>query len=163
MDEPRHLPVPLPGSEAAGTADTSPAPADWKQQLDRLEAKADRNARLLRICIGLLVGLIAVLCIGFGVLFYHGSVAYRSILQATEQVDTLAGTLQDSLDSMEPGELDRLLQSLPDIAEKLSQLDVDALNQVIQQMPALMQAIQDLEAQTSQITSWFSGLGGLFR
>lgn len=163
MDEPRHLPVPLPGSESAGPADASPAPADWKQQLDRLETKADRNARLLRICIGLLIGLIAALCIGFGVLFYHGSVAYRSILQATEQVDTLAGTLQDSLDSMEPGELDRLLQSLPDIAEKLSQLDVDALNQVIQQMPALMQAIQDLEAQTSQITSWFSGLGGLFR
>ena len=163
MDEPRHLPVSLPGSEPAGTADTFPAPADWKQQLDRLEAKTDRNARLLRICIGLLIGLIAVLCIGLGVLFYHGSVAYRSILQATEQVDTLAGTLQDSLDSMEPGELDRLLQSLPDIADKLSQLDVDALNQVIQQMPALMQAIQDLETQTSQITSWFSGLGGIFR
>lgn len=162
MDEPRHLPVPLPGSESAGTADTSPA-ADWKQQLDRLEAKTDRNARLLRVCIGLLIGLIVVLCIGLGVLFYHGSVAYRSVLQATEQVDTLAGTLQDSLDSMEPGELDRLLQSLPDIADRLSQLDVDALNQVIQQMPALMQAIQDLETQTSQITSWFSGLGGLFR
>lgn len=162
MDEPRHLPVPLPGSESAGTADTSSA-ADWKQQLDRLEAKTDRNARLLRVCIGLLIGLIVVLCIGLGVLFYHGSVAYRSVLQATEQVDTLAGTLQDSLDSMEPGELDRLLQSLPDIADKLSQLDVDALNEVIQQMPALMQAIQDLETQTSQITSWFSGLGGLFR
>lgn len=162
MDEPRHLPVPLPGSESAGTADTSPA-VDWKQQLDRLEAKTDRNARLLRVCIVLLIGLIAVLCIGLGVLFYHGSVAYRSVLQATEQVDTLAGTLQDSLDSMEPGELDRLLQSLPDIADKLSQLDVDALNEVIQQMPALMQAIQDLETQTSQITSWFSGLGGLFR
>lgn len=163
MDEPRHLPVPLPGSESAGTADTSPATADWKQQLDRLEAKTDRNARLLRICIGLLIGLIAVLCIGLGALLYHGSVAYRSILQATEQVDTLAGTLQDSLDSMEPGELDRLLQSLPDIADKLSQLDVDALNRVIQQMPALMQAIRDLETQTSQITNWFSGLGGLFR
>lgn len=156
MDEQRHLPVPLPGDK------TAPLP-DWKAQLDRLEATANRNARLLKICIGLLIGLIAVLCVGFGVLFYHGSVAYRSLLQATEQVDTLAGTLQDSLDSMEPGELDRLLQSLPDIAEQLSRLDVDALNQVIQQMPDLMQAVEDLESQTSQITSWFSGLGGLFR
>lgn len=158
MDEPRHLPVPLPGdTPAAGSA------PDWKAQLDRLEAKADRNTRLLRICIGLLAGLLAVLCIGFGILFYHGSVAYRSLLQATEQVDTLAGTLLDSLDSMEPGELDRLLQSLPDIAENLSKLDVDALNQVINQMPALMQAVEDLERQTSQITGWFNGLGSLFR
>ena len=154
MEEPRHFP--------GDNTDEKTAP-DRQDQLDRLEAKIDRGNRLLRLCIGLLAGLIAVLCIGFGVLFYHGSVAYRSLLQATEQVDTLAGTLQESLDSMEPGELDRLLQSLPDIAEKLSQLDVDALNQVISEMPGLMQAVEDLEAQTSQITSWFSGLGGLFR
>lgn len=154
MEEPRHLPGDTAGDKAA---------PDWKAQLDRLEAKTDRNNRLLKICIGLLIGLISVLCVGFGVLFYHGSVVYRSLLQATEQVDTLAGTLQDSLDSMEPGELDRLLQSLPDIAEKLSQLDVDALNQVISEMPDLMQAVEDLESQTSQITGWFSSLGGLFR
>lgn len=158
MEEPRQQPVSPPD---AGTGDNT-AP-DWKVRLDRLEAKTDRNNRLLKICISLLIGLIAVLCVGFGVLFYHGSAAYRSLLQATEQVDTLAGTLQDSLDSMEPGELDRLLQSLPDIAEKLSQLDVDALNQVISEMPDLMQAVEDLERQTSQITGWFSSLGGLFR
>ena len=157
MDEPRHLPVPLPEEKAAASPD------DWKARLDRLEAKTDRNARLLKACIGLLIGLIAVLCVGFGVLFHHGGIAYRSLLQATEQVDTLAGTIQDSLDSMEPGELDRLLQSLPDIAQKLSQLDVDALNQVIAQMPDMMQTMEDLERQTSQITGWFSGLGGLFR
>lgn len=158
MEDPRHLPVPLPGSTSAGES----AP-DWKQQLDRLEAKADRNGRLLRMSVGLLIALLAVLCIGFGVLFYHGSIAYRSLLQACEQVDTLAGTIQESLDSMEPGELDRLLQALPDIAERLSRLDVDALNRVIDQMPALMQSVQDLESQISQITGWFSGFGGLFR
>ena len=150
MEDPRHQPdAPVP-------ADTS----HWKAQLDRLEAKTDRNGRLLRLCAGLLVLLAAILCIGFGILFYHGGIAYRSLLQATEQVDTLAGTLQESLDSMDPGELDRLLQSLPDIGENLSKLDVDALNQVIQQMPDLMQAVEKLQEQTSQITGWF---GSLFR
>lgn len=156
MESPRNLPVPLTGGNAAE------AP-EWKQQLDRLEVKADRNGRLLRICIGLLIALIAVLCIGFGVLFYHGGIAYRSLLQACEQVDTLAGTIQQSLDSMEPGELDRLLQSLPEIADRLADLDVDALNEVIRQMPALMQSLQELQQGVDQITGWFSGFGSLFR
>lgn len=156
MENSRNLPVPLTGSE------TADAP-DWKQQLDRLEAKADRNGRLLRICIGLLVALIAVLAIGFGVLFYHGGIAYQSLLQACDQVDTLAGTIQQSLDSMEPGELDRLLQSLPEIADRLADLDVDALNEVIRQMPALMQSLQELQQEVSQITGFFNGFGGLFR
>lgn len=156
MENSRNLPVPLTGSE------TADAP-DWKQQLDRLEAKADRNGRLLRICIGLMVALIAVLAIGFGVLFYHGSIAYQSLLQACDQVDTLAGTIQQSLDSMEPGELDRLLQSLPEIADRLADLDVDALNEVIRQMPALMQLLQELQQEVSQITGFFNGFGGLFR
>lgn len=156
MENPRNLPVPLSGSDA----DDAP---QWKQQLDRLEAKAERNGRLLRICIGLLIALITVLCIGFGVLFYHGGIAYHSLLQACEQVDTLAGTIQQSLDSMEPGELDRLLQSLPEIADRLADLDVDALNEVIRQMPALMQSLQDLQQGVDQITGWFSGFGNLFR
>lgn len=155
MENPRNLPVPLPG-------DAADVP-EWKQQLDRLEAKADRNGRLLRICIGLLIALIAVLGIGFGVLFYYGGTAYQSLLQACEQVDTLAGTIQQSLDSMEPGELDRLLQSLPEIADRLSSLDVDALNEVIRQMPALMQSLQELQQEVSQISGFFSGFGGLFR
>lgn len=156
MENPRNLPVPLTDSEANDTP-------DWKQQLDRLEAKADRNGQLLRICIGLLIALIAVLGIGFGVLFYYGGTAYQSLLQACEQVDTLAGTIQQSLDSMEPGELDRLLQSLPELADRLADLDVDALNEVIRQMPALMQSLQELQQEVSQITGFFSGFGGLFR
>lgn len=156
MENSRHLPVPLPDGSAAE------AP-EWKQQLDRLEAKADRNGRLLRICIGLLIALIAVLVIGFGVLFYYGGTAYQSLLQACDQVDTLAGTIQQSLDSMEPGELDRLLHSLPEIADQLANLDVEALNEVIRQMPALMQSLQELQQEVSQISGFFSGFGSLFR
>lgn len=154
MENPRNLPVPMSGAAEV---------PEWKQQLDRLEAKADRNGRLLRVCIGLLITLIAVLGIGFGVLFYYGGTAYQSLLQACDQVDTLAGTIQQSLDSMEPGELDRLLQSLPEIADRLANLDVDALNEVIRQMPALMQSLQELQQEVSRISGFFSGFGGLFR
>ena len=157
MENARNLPIPLPG-----TAPDTEAP-EWKRQLDRLEEKADRNARLLHICIGLLAGLLAVLCIGFGVLFYHGSTAYRSLLRACTQVEELAGTVQDSLAALDTDELNRLLQSLPEIADRLNALDVEALNDAIRQVPELLTSVQELERQTGQITGWFNGLGGLFR
>ena len=39
------------------------------------------------------------------------------------------------------------MQTLPDIADKLSQLDVDALNDVMAKLPATMDAVAQLQQQ----------------
>ena len=53
-------------------------------------------------------------------------------------MNELAATLQASLDSVDPEALDSMMQDLPQITEQLKRIDVDALNTVLDKLPALM-------------------------
>lgn len=143
--------------------------ADLKHQLDRIEAQLElqdaQNRQLLRnqrrrfILNGVVLAVFVVLAV---LLFYYSRIAYGQILQTTAQVNELAATLQDSLATLDSAELDEMMQTLPDLVDQLSRVDVDALNEVLQKLPGLMDSVEDLQAQTDRISTWFASLGSLF-
>ena len=51
---------------------------------------------------------------------------------------------------------------LPEITEQLKKIDVDALNKVLTELPALMNTVSSLQSQVESITNWFNGLGSVF-
>ena len=98
-----------------------------------------------------------------GVLLYYSRIAYDRILQASAQVNELAATLQSSLATLDSAELDEMMQTLPDLVDQLSQIDVDALNEVLQKLPRRDGFCQKpLQTQTERISAWLSNLGSLF-
>ena len=112
---------------------------DLKHQLDRVEAQLalqdEQNRRLLRNQkrnLILAVALVAALCVLIAVLMVQFRTAYHTVLDTCNQVNELAGTLQDSLNTLDSAELDAMMQTLPGIADKLSKIDVDALNSVME-------------------------------
>ena len=148
--------------------------ADLKLQLDRVEAQLElqdkQNRALLRgqrLRLALTLLLTAVLCAAVVFLGRRVNAAYDDILQTSRQVNELAARVQDSLDTLDTGELDALVQSLPEITDKLSKVDVDALNEVLTRMPALMDTIADVQGKIADLqrlmNSFTSGLGGLFK
>ena len=155
MENSRNLPVPLTGSE------TADAP-DWKQQLDRLEAKADRNGRLLRICIGLLVALIAVLAIGFGVLFYHGSIATRVCCRPVTRWTPWPEPSSRAWIPWNPASWTVCCSPCPRSQTGLPTW-MWTPERGYSPDAALMQLLQELQQEVSQITGFFNGFGGLFR
>ena len=54
------------------------------------------------------------------------------------------------------------MQNLPEISEQLKKIDVDALNSALTELPALMDTVNNLQAQVQSISSWFSSLGSVF-
>ena len=140
--------------------------ADLKAQLNRIEAQLElqdeqnrsimKNQRLRML---LTIIITVVLLVVLGLFWNHMDQAYKEVMTACTQVNELADTLQSSLD---PDELNNMMQDLPAITEQLKQLDVDSLNTVLQGLPTLMDNVNKLQQQVETITNTFSGISALF-
>lgn len=145
--------------------------ADMKKQLDRIEAQLElqdqQNRKLLynqRLRLVLTCVLAVLLAAAVGLLWYRTNEAYREILAACEQVNELSGTVQSSLDALDPAELESMVEDLPQITEQLKSVDVDALNTVLTKLPELMDNVAAIQQQIDAINAWYtkftsSGLG----
>ena len=107
---------------------------------------------------GFAVGMLAALAY-FG---WRMNTAYNNVMDACSRVNTLADTVQTSLDTLDQSQLDDMMQDLPEITEQLKSIDVDALNKVLTELPSLMDTVSQLQAQVESITNWFNGLGSVF-
>ena len=144
--------------------------ADLKAQLNRIEAQLElqdqqnrhimRNQRLRMM---LSIALTLVLLVALSIFAYYAHDAYVQVMDSTTQMNTLVQTVQNSLDTLDPEELDSMMQDLPEITEQLKRIDVDALNQVLDGLPTLMESGNKLQSQVESIAGTFSGLGSLFR
>ena len=143
--------------------------ADLKAQLNRIEAQLElqdaqnrsimKNQRLRML---LSIVITVVLLVVLGLFWNHMDQAYKEVMTACTQVNELADTLQSSLDTLDPDELNSMMQDLPAITEQLKQLDVDSLNTVLQGLPTLMDNVNKLQQQVETITNTFSGISALF-
>ena len=143
--------------------------ADRKAQLNRIEAQLElqdeqnrsimKNQRLRML---LTIIITVVLLVVLGLFWNHMDQAYKEVMTACTQVNELADTLQSSLDTLDPDELNNMMQDLPAITEQLKQLDVDSLNTVLQGLPTLMDNVNKLQQQVETITNTFSGISALF-
>ena len=143
--------------------------ADLKAQLNRIEAQLElqdaqnrsimKNQRLRML---LSIVITVVLLVVLGLFWNHMDQAYKEVMTACTQVNELADTLQSSLDTLDPDELNNMMQDLPAITEQLKQLDVDSLNTVLQGLPTLMDNVNKLQQQVETITNTFSGISALF-
>lgn len=143
--------------------------ADLKAQLNRIEAQLElqdeqnrgimKNQRL-RMLLSIVLTVIVLVVLG---LFWNRmNTSYNKVMDACSRVNELADTLQTSLDTLDPEELNDMMQDLPAITEQLKQLDVDSLNTVLQGLPALMDNVNKLQQQVESITNTFSGISSLF-
>ena len=143
--------------------------ADLKAQLNRIEAQLElqdeqnrsimKNQRL-RMLLSIIITV--VLLVVLGLFWSRMNSAYNEVMVACDQVNQLADTLQTSLDTLDPDELNSMMQDLPAITEQLKQLDVDSLNSVLQGLPTLMDNVNKLQQQVESITSTFNSIGSLF-
>ena len=143
--------------------------ADLKAQLNRIEAQLElqdeqnrsimKNQRL-RMLLSIIITV--VLLVVLGLFWSKMNSAYTEVMGACTQVNELADTLQSSLDTLDPDELNSMMQDLPAITEQLKQLDVDSLNAVLQGLPTLMDNVNKLQQQVDSISSAFSGISSLF-
>ena len=143
--------------------------ADLKAQLNRIEAQLElqdqQNRALLRSQKRLLwaaIAIVVVLCLIMGGLLLRFNTAYNQVITTCAQVNEIAGTLQDSLAKLDTEQLDSMMQDLPEITAQLKKVDVDALNKVLTELPALMDTVNSLQTQVQNISNWFSSLGSVF-
>ena len=144
--------------------------ADLKAQLNRIEAQLelqDRQNRHImknqRLRMLLSVVMTVVLLGALGVFWYYSRIAYHQVMDSTAQVNELVETLQSSLATLDPEELDAMMQDLPEITEQLKRIDVDALNEVLDGLPALMNSVNQLQSQVQSIAGLFCGLSSILR
>ena len=142
---------------------------DLKHQLDRVEAQLElqdqQNRALLRSQKRLLwaaIAIVVVLCLIMGGLLLRFNTAYNQVITTCAQVNEIAGTLQNSLAKLDTEQLDSMMQDLPEITAQLKKVDVDALNKVLTELPALMDTVNSLQTQVQNISNWFSSLGSVF-
>lgn len=141
---------------------------DLKAQLNRIEAQLelqDRQNRHImknqRLRMLLSLVMTVVLLGALGVFWYYSRIAYHQVMDSTAQVNELAETLQNSLATLDPEELDSMMEDLPVITEQIKRIDVDALNKVLDGLPILMDNFNKLQTQAQTITSLFGSLGSL--
>ena len=143
--------------------------ADLKAQLNRIEAQLElqdqqnrhimRNQRLRMMPS---IALTLVLLVALSIFAYYAHDAYVQVMDSTTQMNTLVQTVQNSLDTLDPEELDSMMQDLPEITEQLKKIDVDALNKVLTELPDLMDTVNSLQTQVQNISNWFSSIGSVF-
>ena len=90
------------------------------------------------------------------------NIAYNNVMDACSRVNDLADTVNTSLATLDQSELDAMMQDLPEITDQLKKIDVDALNNVLTQLPALMDTVNSLQSQVQSIVNLFSGLSSVF-
>lgn len=143
--------------------------ADLKAQLNRIEAQlelqdlqnrgiiANQRKRMI-LSVVLVVVILAALAF-FG---WRMNIAYNNVMDACSRVNDLADTVNTSLATLDQSELDAMMQDLPEITDQLKKIDVDALNNALTQLPALMDTVNSLQSQVQSIVNLFSGLSSVF-
>ena len=133
-----------------------------QEQLDRIE---EQNQKILRnqtihLAITLVLAVVVLAALAFAAVRLNA--AYAEVLDACTQVDALAETLQSSLGTLDPAELDDMMQKLPGIVDQLQKLDVEALNKVLAGLPGLMENVDTLQKQADSIAGVFNSIGAIF-
>lgn len=143
--------------------------ADLKAQLNRIEAQLELQDRQNRGIIAnqrkrmiLSVVLVVVILAALAFFGWRMNVAYNNVMDACSRVNDLADTVNTSLATLDQSELDAMMQDLPEITDQLKKIDVDALNNVLTQLPALMDTVNSLQSQVQSIVNLFSGLSSVF-
>lgn len=143
--------------------------ADLKAQLNRIEAQLELQDQQNRGIIAnqrkrmvLSVVLCVIILAALAFFSWRMNEAYVNVMDACNRVNDLADTVQTSLDTLDQAQLDSMMQDLPEITAQLKKVDVDALNKVLTELPALMDTVSSLQSQVESITNWFNGLGSIF-
>ena len=143
--------------------------ADLKSQLNRIEAQLELQDQQNRGIIAnqrkrmvLSVVLCAIILAALAFFSWRMNEAYVNVMDACNRVNDLADTVQTSLDTLDQAQLDSMMQDLPEITAQLKKVDVDALNKVLTELPALMDTVNSLQTQVQNISNWFSSLGSVF-
>ena len=143
--------------------------ADLKAQLNRIEAQLELQDQQNRGIIAnqrkrmvLSVVLCAIILAALAFFSWRMNEAYVNVMDACNRVNDLADTVQTSLDTLAQAQLDSMMQDLPEITAQLKKVDVDALNKVLTELPALMDTVNSLQTQVQSISNWFSSLGSVF-
>ena len=142
--------------------------ADLKAQLNRIEAQLELQDRQNRGIIAnqrkrmiLSVVLVVVILAALAFFGWRMNIAYNNVMDACSRVNDLADTVNTSLATLDQSELDAMMQDLPEITDQLKKIDVDALNNVLTQLPALMDTVNSLQSQVQSIVNLFSGLSSV--
>ena len=143
--------------------------ADLKAQLNRIEAQLELQDRQNRGIIDnqskrmiLSVVLVVVILAALAFFGWRMNIAYNNVMDACSRVNDLADTVNTSLATLDQSELDAMMQDLPEITDQLKEIDVDALNNALTQLPALMDTVNSLQSQVQSIVNLFSGLSSVF-
>ena len=119
--------------------------ADLKAQLNRIEAQLELQDQQNRGIIAnqrkrmvLSVVLCVIILAALAFFSWRMNEAYVNVMDACNRVNDLADTVQTSLDTLDQAQLDSMMQDLPEITAQLKKVDVDALNKVLTELPALM-------------------------
>ena len=143
--------------------------ADLKAQLNRIEAQLELQDRQNRGIIAnqrkrmiLSVVLVVVILAALAFFGWQMNIAYNNVMDACSRVNDLADTVNTSLATLDQSELDAMMQDLPEITDQLKKIDVDALNNALTQLPALMDTVNSLQSQVQSIVNLFSGLSSVF-
>lgn len=143
--------------------------ADLKAQLNRIEAQLELQDRQNRGIIAnqrkrmiLSVVLVVVILAALAFFGWRMNIAYNNVMDACSRVNDLADTVNTSLATLDQSELDAMMQDLPKITDQLKKIDVDALNNALTQLPALMDTVNSLQSQVQSIVNLFSGLSSVF-
>ena len=142
--------------------------ADLKAQLNRIEAQLELQdqqnrgiiANRMRMVLSVVLCVIILAALAF--FSWRMNEAYVNVMDACNRVNDLADTVQTSLDTLDQAQLDSMMQDLPEITAQLKKVDVDALNKVLTELPALMDTVNSLQTQVQNISNWFSSLGSVF-
>lgn len=133
-----------------------------QEQLDRIEAQNQKILRNQTIHMAVTIVLTVVVLAVLAFAAVRLNAAYAEVLDACTQVDALAETLQSSLGTLDPAELDDMMQKLPGIVDQLQKLDVEALNKVLAGLPGLMENVDALQKQADSIAGVFNSIGAIF-
>lgn len=145
----------------AANDETGDGKVDWKDlksQLNRIEAQLElqdqQNRKImknqhLRLILSVVLAVVLVGAVTF--LWFSTNAAYEAILETCAQVNELADTVQNSLEVLDPEEIDQLVQELPALLEQLNSVDVDALNEVVNRLPALMDGLTLMQEQLNNL------------
>ena len=133
-----------------------------QEQLDRIEAQNQKILRNQTIHMAVTIVLTVVVLAVLAFAAVRLNAAYAEVLDACTQVDALAETLQNSLGTLDPAELDDMMQKLPGIVDQLQKLDVEALNKVLAGLPGLMENVDTLQKQADSIAGVFNSIGAIF-
>lgn len=143
--------------------------ADLKAQLNRIEAQLELQDRQNRGIIAnqrkrmiLSVVLVVVILAALAFFGWRMNIAYNNVMDACSRVNDLADTVNTSLATLDQSELDAMMQDFPEITDQLKKIDVDALNNALTQLPALMDTVNSLQSQVQSIVNLFSGLSSVF-